>query len=77
MLAIKCTIKCQMHGALTEVVARVEQFVASGAGEAVQMIHAVPRPHHQLLGRDPQLTARATLHREPPVAQTEQEVSDW
>jgi hypothetical protein len=54
-----------------EVLAGTEQFVASGAGEAVQMIHAVPRPHHQLLGRDPQLTARTRLHCELPAKHRE------
>lgn len=48
-----------------EVVSSGQGLVAGGAGEAAQVVHRVPGPHHHLRGGNAQVAASAPLHGEP------------
>lgn len=48
-----------------------EHLAAGGAGEAVEMVHQVPGPHHHLRGRDPEVAPSASLHRKSSADNTD------
>ena len=54
----------------TEVLAGTEYFLAVLTAEAVQMVDAVADFHHQLIGADVDVTARALLDGKPPSRET-------
>lgn len=48
-----------------EVVPSRQHFVASRAGETVQVVHQIPGPHDHFRGRDPEVAPGTSLHRKP------------
>lgn len=60
-----------------EMVARGQGLVASGAGEAAQVIDGVSGAHDHLRGRNAKVAAGTSLHREPSGSKQESQSSWW
>lgn len=61
----------------TEMVARGQGLVASGAREAAQMIDRVSGAHDHLRGGNAKVAAGTSLHREPSGSKQENQGANW